>query len=228
MRMKPVVVVILTLGVATVIIAICTRMFVWDGGFGQVEYQLTFIGDDGKPIEGVQLQVESQNGTNYFHYPVTDYIDGVTPTSNNEGVLTFHHVGDGVEFGGGCWELFGFAFGECKGPVFELRFMLDGREIHRCKFNDLNALAGRDRVTRTWIRTEWLPPCQTGESLMELFARENDNRDKDQNGKTDMAERAALNAIASLVENALNVERGSIGRSEELEFLVFQQTTELK
>ena len=216
------------IGLLVALLVIGTPMMVWDGGFGQVEYRMKFVRADGSPTPGVQLRVENEQGTNFFHYPVTDYVDGRVPVSDGDGVLTFHHVSNGPEFGGRCWELFGLCFGTCKGPRFVCRFLLDGKEIHRATFNDMNASATDHRVTRTWNQVEWLPALREGESVMDMFSRESDDRDKDQNGKVDMGESAALNSIASLAETAWSVERGSIPATKELEFWTYQQTVVVK
>lgn len=216
------------IGLAAAVLVVGTPVAVWDGGFGQIEYQIKFAGADGSPIPGVQLRVENEEGTNFLYYPVTDYGEGRVPTSGGDGVLTFHHVSDGLEFGGRCWELFGVCFGTCKGPPFVCRFLLAGKEIHRSKFNDMNRKATDQRVTRSWNYIERLPTCREGESTMDMFSRERDQRDKDRNGKVEMGESAALNAIASLVEKAGSIERGSIAATEELEFRTYQMTVVVK
>ena len=92
----------------------------------------------------------------------------------------------------------------------------------------MNANATDHRITRTWNQVEWLPALREGESVMDMFSRESDHRDKDRNGKVDMGESAALNSIASLAETAWSVERGSIPATKELEFWTYQQTVVVK
>ena len=169
-----------------VMLVIVMPVIVWDGGFGQVEYRMKFVGPDGLPIPGVQLRVEDEHGTNFFHYPVTDYVDGRVPVSGDDGMLTFHHVSHGPEFGGRCRELFGVRFGTCRAPTFVCRFLLDGKEIYRSKFNEMNAGATDRSVTRSWNYVEWLPSRREGESIMDMFSRKSDQRDKDRNGTVDM------------------------------------------
>src|SRR5262249_3065671 len=76
------------------------QSIVWDGGYPVTEFQLTFVNPDGRPVEGVELRVENREGTNYFYYPVTDYLPGQTPTSDRNGLMEFHHVGRAIEFHG--------------------------------------------------------------------------------------------------------------------------------
>ena len=212
------------IGLFMAVLAFGTPVVIWDGGFGDVEYRIKFVGVDGSPIPNVQLRVENDQGTNYFHYPVTDYVDGRVPTSGDDGVLTFHHISNRPEFGGRYWKLFGVCLGTCKSPAFTCRFLLDDKEIHRSKFNDMNARANGRRVTRTWNHLEWLPARREGESIRDAFSRESDRRDKDRNGNLDMGESAALLAIAWNVESALSIERGSIPATDDLEFRTYEET----
>ena len=106
MSRKAVLLSVVGVGLLVALLVVGTPMMVWDGGFGQVEYRVKFVRADGSPTPGVQLRVENEQGTNFFHYPVTDYVDGRVPVSEGDGVLTFHHVSNGPEFGGRCWELF--------------------------------------------------------------------------------------------------------------------------
>lgn len=214
-------------GVLLLAIASLVETHVWDGGFRQAEYQLTLVDRAGKPVPGVELRVEGESGANFYHYPVTDYSPNSTLASNDKGVLTFHHVKlGGLEFGGKCSELFWIIpIGECNSPIFVCRFVADGKEIYRCKFNDLRSIAteGSEPITRTW---NWLDclPCSSGKEAMDWYKREHAGRDKDKNGTVDMAERAAMNETMVVAEKCQDIERRTVPASEELEFAVFRQT----
>ncbi|MBX7073319.1 MAG: hypothetical protein K1X71_09240 [Pirellulales bacterium] len=203
-------------------------VMVWDGGFGQVEYQIRFVDSEGAPIPGVQLRVENEQGANFFHYPVTDYAEGRAPASGDDGVLTFHHVGGGPEFSGRCTEWFGICFGECNAPIFICRFLLDGKEVYRSKFNDMNANATQQQVLRVWNHMDWLPVRREGETIMDVYVRESDHRDRDDNGDVDRGEQAAFHALGPLVGRAWSVERGSGVATENLEFMTYQATVVVK
>src|SRR5262245_7296813 len=65
---------------------------IWDGSWDQEEYRFTFLDKQGKPVEGIELQVEDQAGSNFNHFPVTDYLPGKAPASGRDGVVVFHHA----------------------------------------------------------------------------------------------------------------------------------------
>jgi hypothetical protein len=92
----------------------------------------------------------------------------------------------------------------------------------------MNATATDRRVTRAWNQVEWLPALRQAETIMDMFSRESDQRDKDRNGKVDMGEGAALNSIASLAETAYSVDRGSIPATKDLEFWTYERTVVVK
>src|SRR5437879_4606711 len=73
---------------------------VWDGGYLQAEFQFKFMDDQGKPLQGVQLQVKGDDGKAAYCYPVTDFQEGAALTSDENGMLVFHHVSMIPEFGG--------------------------------------------------------------------------------------------------------------------------------
>src|SRR6266446_8354340 len=79
----------------------------WQGSFLQGEFRLTFVDQDAKPIEGIQLRVEKENGEPSYYFPVTDYSPDNVPTADKQGLLKFHHIcPHGPEFGG----TYGFLF----------------------------------------------------------------------------------------------------------------------
>jgi len=106
--------------------------------------------------------------------------------------------------------------------------LLDGNEIYRSKFNDMNARPTDQRVNRSWSYAEWLPARRDGESIMDMFSRESDRRDKDRIGQKDMGESAALGTLARLVETAGSIERGSVPATSDLEFSTYEETVLVK
>jgi hypothetical protein len=125
----------------------------WDGSFPQAEYQITFIGSDKKPISGIQLRVEDGCGHNCFKYPVTNYLAGTIPTTDEKGVLTCHHISTSVEFGGHCSHLFWLLpVGECESPTYICHFVLKGKEVFWCDFRDLKR---RGRYSHRAVRRDW-------------------------------------------------------------------------
>jgi len=126
----------------------------WVAGFPDAEYQITFVDRSGNPIEGIELRVEDLKGTQFFYYPVTDYVPTSIPKSDHAGLLTFHHVGYGPEFSGRCIVYFGFIQrGSCSGPRYVCRFLLHAKEVGRIRFDDLSSLVtskGSGTVSRKW------------------------------------------------------------------------------
>src|SRR5947209_7581354 len=79
---------------------------IWEGSFAQAEYQVEFRDQTNRPLQGIILRVEDQRGILSYCYPVSDFNASRDLISNKDGVLTFHHVGRGVEFSGNCYFLF--------------------------------------------------------------------------------------------------------------------------
>ena len=207
-------------------LASLANVMVWDGAFRQAEYQLVFVDRAVKPVPRIELYVENENGANFYHYPVTDYSPDRTPTSDDKGVLTFHHVSPSLEFGGKCGNLFWvIPVGTCDSPIFICRFFASGKEVYRCRFNDLRWLAVEvaQPVTRMWNWLDWIP-CSTQKEVLDWYKRENAGRDKDKNGRVDRAEGAAMRAIMHAAEKCQNIDRRTVPASEELEFAVFRKT----
>ena len=112
----------------------------WGGscGFRQIEHELTFLDQTGKPIEGVELKVEDESGNEFFCFPVTDYLPGQKPKSDKDGVIRFHHVITGVEWDNYGWSLFWcLPVQTTRSPVYVCRFLCGGNEVHRVRYNDL-------------------------------------------------------------------------------------------
>ena len=125
------------------------------GAFAHAQYEFTFHTPDGAPLRGVRLQVVDDKGEDSFHYPVSDYSAGSAPTSDAQGVLTFHHVNrEHPEwFGSGSYLFFLIPVGEgAHAPVYYCRFVHEGREVYKARYNDLDAeaTAGGETVRRRW------------------------------------------------------------------------------
>jgi hypothetical protein len=118
----------------------------YDGFYWQAEYQIKFVTPDGRPIDGVQLEVLDESGNISYGYPVTDYYEGGIPTSDADGVITFHHVQYTMEWGG----MFFFGCVAGSGPqVFDLLFSENGRLIYDTKYHDFNREVKSDTPTIT-------------------------------------------------------------------------------
>jgi hypothetical protein len=202
--------------------------YFWDGGFGQVECRLTFKDSNGKGIPNVELRVENEQGNNFDYYPVTDYALTDIPTSDSDGVLTFHHIRlSALEFGGKCSHLFWIIpVGQCDSPVFVCRFLKDGKEIHKCRFNDLLASAYKSqrKVMRTWDWNSRLPFSSDSDAAETWFAKEYENRNKSGGAIRSFEDGVALNAMSSFVDQGDAIRHGRVSANEELEFLQVDAT----
>jgi hypothetical protein len=207
-------------------LALSTPAIRWDGSWGQEEYRFTFRDRAGKPVEGVRLRVENEAGTNFYHFPVADYLPGQVPTSDAGGLLVFHHVPYSMH-GGTCWQLFGtVCVGECSGPVYVCRFLINGREVHRVRYNDLVDTATKP-VRRRWKWLTWpelqeavfggLEWDQTAAARLALF-------DFNGDGKIDREEAYAAGAAERAKERAGDMMAGRVPESEDLEFGLVERT----
>ena len=118
----------------------------YDGYYCQAEYQIKFVTPDGRPIDGVQLEVVDKSGNISYGYPVTDYCEGGIPTSDADGVITFHHVQYTMEWGG----IFFFCCVLGSGSrEFDLLFSRNGELIYDTKYGDLDREVWNDTPTIT-------------------------------------------------------------------------------
>lgn len=110
----------------------------WDGGFLTAKFQMRFRNSLNEPVKGVMLLVEGKDGKPLYDFPVDDFTEGSVPTSNEEGELVFHHVSNGLEFGGKRAYIFWLIpVGACSGPEVNCRFLLNGSEVYRVPFAEL-------------------------------------------------------------------------------------------
>lgn len=128
----------------------------WDGAYAHAEYQILFTDREGNPLDGITLTVQDDSGRLRFDFPVTNFRVLRSPRSDENGLLTFHHVGRGIEFGGTFWEPFFLFRIELSPPlpVFHCRFIRDGEDIHSIAYDELSAEVykrrdGLPRVKRT-------------------------------------------------------------------------------
>jgi hypothetical protein len=121
----------------------------WQGGFLQAEYRFTFLDRNHKPIKGVVLSVEDDQGKRSLFFPVTDY-RGNNLKSDENGVLAFHHVRSmGVEASGECHHLFFLIpLGQCRLPKYKCSFSIGSKVIRSIDFNELNRMLGEQAVTK--------------------------------------------------------------------------------
>jgi hypothetical protein len=82
---------ILVILISLVGLASAINFWTGEGAYPNTEFELTFEDQAGKPVRGVQLLIDDQGGRPLYHYPITDYEPGNTPTSNEIGVMVFHH-----------------------------------------------------------------------------------------------------------------------------------------
>jgi hypothetical protein len=210
-----------------------------DGAYPWAEFHITFVGEDGKPVEGVRLCVEDRDGHNSFHYPVTDYLPDQVPTSDRDGLMVFHHAGRGCEI---TTEKVCYLSGLVRvvtrrGPVFLCRFLHQGAEVYRVGFSEL------DDWPRTWETWETVPKVKrrwkwpawpmsqllTGagpeESLAQWDRRAMRFFDLNGNGKLEPEEGAACRAGTSLITEAAALdELRGIAHEEDLEFPLVRRT----
>ena len=182
----------------------------WGGSFGQNEYQITFVDRNHQPVRGVELRVEDPVGHTYEVYPVSEYAPGRIPTSDERGLMMFHHIDRGAEFHGMCHESFwGTRWGDCDSPVYVCRFLLRGHEIYRCTLSHLGRDRTDDTVTREWDWRQELDAWRTtplpGENHQDAYNRLRKSFDKDRNGRLNMEERTAWNHAASFIEWLPNI-----------------------
>jgi len=112
----------------------------WGGscGFTQLEFEFKFQDPKGNPVEGLELSVEDTTGNKFFCFPVTDYVPGRSPKSDELGVMRFHHVSTAVEWDDYGWSLYWvIPIQSTKSPIYVCRFLLQGKEMHRIPYWNL-------------------------------------------------------------------------------------------
>ena len=155
-------------------------VFRGSAGYSMAEFQLTFVDPDDRPVKGIELRVENLEGTNFFYYPVTDYLPGQIPTSDQNGLMAFHHIPQGVEWDVK-WVRIDYAFFDTSdvlvgNPQFVCRFLRDGVEVHRIGYSDLCRQGGLYNYPATCPVVKRRRP-EPGWPVTELFPHAEDNQD---------------------------------------------------
>jgi hypothetical protein len=197
-----------------------TMTVIWDGGWDQEEYRFTFKDRRGRPVEGVRLRVENAAGTNFYHFPVADYMPGQVPASGPDGVLVFHHAPDNMVSGRDSLLLGVVPVRKVPGPAYVCRFLLGGVEVHRVRYNDL-VNTSRVMVRRRWRWLTW-PELQEKVFQGVKWDATLPNRERlfdlDGDGELDREERWAAGAAYEAQDRALEIMAGRKPAEEELEF----------
>jgi hypothetical protein len=214
-------------------LASSSTCIIWDGGFCPAEYRITFRDSGGNAVPGVELRVENGQGSEFFHYPVTDYLPDQIPTSGDDGVLVFHHACySGLEFSGRCWYLFFvIPMGEQRGPVYVCRFLYRGQEVYRIRYDDLSAgdWNGNRSVKRRWKWPDW--PYQFLESHHSVSGDWESVRlhafDRNGNGRLERDEAVAGDAAVRAHGKTLEARQLGHADEEELDFHLVEKTVKL-
>jgi hypothetical protein len=198
------------------------QCIIWDGGFASVEYRLTFIDGAARPVPGVVLRVLTRAGGDCHLYPIDEFLPDQSTTSDAEGRMVFHHVGEGLEFGGREYSnLLGMRFGETDAPQYVCAFSVAGREVHRVRYDDLRRRGERDRlpsVTRPWQYPDW-PLREYAAHHGEWSALRLRLFDGNGDGELDREERTAAGYFGRVMERS-EFDRGK----RDVEFLVIERT----
>jgi hypothetical protein len=137
---------------------------IWDGGFPQEEFEISFRDADGNSIQGVELRVEDRKGRPFYFYPVSDYATDSAPTSDENGMMIFHHVSRGLEYSGFDGHVFFIIPIGDGSPEYICRFLRDGKEIYRIPYHKL--LRGdAAHESESVVKRHWKTP----QSLVSLF-----------------------------------------------------------
>jgi hypothetical protein len=135
------------------------QTIIWDGGFPDAEYRLTFVDADGRPIEGVALQVQTQHGGTCYFYPVNEFLPNNVPISDVDGRMVLHHRGDHLEFSGRDQQaLLGFYYSREHSPQYDCIFFLGEREVHRFRYSRLLVEASKSgqQSQFKWKAPDWV------------------------------------------------------------------------
>jgi len=203
------------------------QTMIWDGGYPQAEFRLTFVDSDGKPVEGIQLRVEDRDRHVFYHYPVTDYLPDRTPTSDRAGRMVFHHVSNAVEFSGTIrFVYFLFPVVVERGPAFVCRFRHRGEEVYCVGFGELDSWEGTwetgPKVKWRWP-PDWPPQLLPGED--DLYERAIRFYKIDGKRRPEPEEVAAFHAATSRrAEEAALARRRGEDKEDELEFPIVTKT----
>jgi hypothetical protein len=220
-------------GVGLLLVGLSGVGVIGECGYSQTEYQLTFQDAGGAPVEGVEFRVEDAEGTNFFYFPVTDYLPGHVPTSDARGLMTFRHVAANATE----WSIHGYQFlfgmvriNQSKAPRFICRFLHQGQEVYRVPYQELDSWErAREGVKRNVQWSGWPPPeiddTREDESLDEWKERVRRFFDFNGNGKLDPEEAAVRHACTgSRAERIVGARWRGVDLVEEIEFGLVRRT----
>jgi hypothetical protein len=226
--------------ISLIVLGICGFLtsscgIIWDGGFPTNEFELTFQNEDGKPVRGVELRVEDRKGRVYYHYPVTDFLPGESPTSDENGKVIFHHLGYLLEFDGYDWYLFGAIPIKEGPPIYVCRFLYQGHEVYRVQYDELSRLA-RNWEQLPTNKRQWNPPKwplsemakKPGETSEQAHERYRALFYEDNEGGLDREGAAAYHAAMWESHDQIRAEKNSEDRPKEIEFPVVKKTITIR
>jgi hypothetical protein len=234
-----------TIGISLIFLAVVslgclcsTQVLIWDGGYLDAEYQITFKDQTGQPVEGIELRIEDREGHVYHHYPVTDFLPGVIPTSDKNGLMVFHHLCYfPIEFSGRIrYVFFLFPVEEKRGPEYICRFSFKGNEVYRVPYGDVNGWREGTweevaKVKRNWRFPDW-PASELGQKNDESYeawaSRINAFFDKNKNGQREPEEAAAQNAFSWYLERKAMARHRGEDKGQEVEFPLVKKTISIE
>jgi hypothetical protein len=193
--------------------------------FPDIEYRLRFVNGNGPPVPNVRLHVETPAGGASPFYPVNEFLPDAAPASGADGLMVFHHVAVGNEFGTGLtrqslfdilvWDLSG---SRPEPPRYACIFLLDGREVYRTSYDSLapKKLSDCTRVTRNWRYPNWDRSKYLPQGHEDWDACHRRLFDRESDATLGREERIAINQFQR------GVELGS--REEVIEFPVVERT----
>lgn len=191
---------------------LCSSYIIWDGGYLDAEYRITFKDQNGEPVAGIQLQVEDKEGN---------------------GIMAFHHLSHfGVEFSGRIrYVFFFFPIEERRGPEYVCRFRSGDKEVHRVSYGELDdwrvgtseevAKVKRHWRIPNWPKHLWPKEDETGEAWgtrISVFF------DKNKNGRRDPEEAAAQNAFSWYLERSAPARHRGVDEEMDVEFPIVERT----
>lgn len=124
---------------------------VWDGAFRSAEYRLHMTDARGAAVPNVELTVRDAAEKVSYGFPVSDFSRSVTLRSDATGTLVFHHVSDGLEFGGKCFA----PFCHPRSPQFFLDLSRAGHTVACVDFADFATAKPSGRITATMLLPLW-------------------------------------------------------------------------
>lgn len=166
---------------------------VWScGSFLEGRFSIRIVDEKGRPIEGVNMWVSHITGGLAYGYPVTDFVPGLMPTSDRNGMLLFHHFhGKGPEFCGSTRSLFWYIpIDDDDPPDYKLRFSRKGYVSHETTFRSFRSrCAQTNEVEATFPFEPWRAwKTMRTDKDGEWYGMIRDDFDADRNGRLSRSE----------------------------------------